>query len=181
MAKLHSARQGMGESESNFYRRLISQIEVTESVWGRLTPSIMKGKLTTEQDAARNAYLARLFLRGLNKSHQESVNDLGKAYVDGRNEYPKDIESALAWITNRPENNSRFKHNKPQPTNGNNNNDNDDDPNTRNLRSFAQHQPNETDTNSRDKDEEATEENRLVRFTGGQRILFAPRRNVSGR
>ena len=173
MAKLHTTRQGQGESDSNYYRRLTSQIEVTESVWGRLVPAKMKGKLTADQDAARNAYLARLFLRGLHKGHQESVNDLGKAYVDGRDEYPKDVESALAWITNRPDNAPRYKHNKSQHTTDKRGND--DDSNARNLSSFAQQEEqNDNKTDSHDEESQPT-----VRFSGTQRV-FVPRRTLSG-
>ena len=83
--------------KSNYYKRLVSRIEVTESVWGGpLVPARMKGKSTELQERARNAYMAGLFLRGLNQNYKEDIKDLGKVYINGQNNYQKDMESALA-------------------------------------------------------------------------------------
>ena len=117
MVRLHNTRQQDQESDMGYYKRLVSQIEVTESVWGPLIPSTMKGKATGLQEDARDAYLSRLFLRNLNKRHQADVNDLGKAFIDGNNNYPKDLESALTWITNRHANNGKKGHKKMMTNN----------------------------------------------------------------
>ena len=34
MCKLHMVQQGLTEDKSNYYKRLVSCIEVTESIWG---------------------------------------------------------------------------------------------------------------------------------------------------
>ena len=115
MVKLHNLRQQDTESDNNYYKRFVSQADVTESVWGSLIPTTMKGKATELQANTRDAYLARLFLKNLNRRHQEDVRDLGKAFIDGNNNYPKDLEAALSWITNRKENHTRTYKKPPPP------------------------------------------------------------------
>ena len=122
VVKLHSTRQQDTESDNNYYKRFVSQAEVTESVWGSLIPTTMKGKATELQTNARHAYLARLFLKNLNRRHQEDVRDLGKAFIDGNNNYPKDLESALSWITNRKENQARATYKNKSMTHTTNDN-----------------------------------------------------------
>ena len=123
MHKLHNCWQGPQESDASFYKRLKSQVEVTESTWGPLVPNVMKGKRTEEQDKARNAYLARLFLKLLFKNrHNEHVRDLAKAYIDGQDQHPKDMESALQWIASRNETTSGKSKQAPPPSQPNGNN-----------------------------------------------------------
>ena len=97
----------------------------------------MKGKSTELQTGARNAYFAQLFLRGLNQNYKEDINDLGKAYINGQNNYPKDMESALAWITSREE---AGNHNRPRfrPNRNILNENKHDDDGSKNVKSFYQ-------------------------------------------
>ena len=153
MIKMHLVRQGPYEPKDIYYKRLVSQVEVTESVWGPMIPSSMKGKATEMQEKAQDAYLARLFLRGLNKNYLEDMKDLGKDYINGHNNYPKDMESAMAWVTNREEaaaslpkpknNNGNSSHHSNTSNNSNTSNDNDG---TRNARSFQQTTTNDSTT-----------------------------------
>ena len=103
MMKLHSLQQHAHESPANFHKRFHSQLEVTESVWGQLIPQMMKGKPTTDQEKARKAYIARLYLLGLHKNYKGVIDDLNKAHINGRKEYPQDLEAALTWVTKHTE------------------------------------------------------------------------------
>ena len=98
---------------------------MTESVWGPLIPQNMKGKPTEAQEKARKAYIARLFLHRLNKRYHGVVNELSKAYMNGRNEYPEDLSDALTWITNQtvPASDAHGDANKSNKTSSNGAND----------------------------------------------------------
>ena len=136
MVKLHTMQQGPQESTANFHKRFYSQVEVTESVWGALIPQVMKGKPTDAQEKAKRAYHARLFLKCLNKNNQGAVNELSKAYINGRSEYPKDLEAALTWITEQREADGDSHDNNTKPSKSNSHGNNDDG--TRNATSFTQ-------------------------------------------
>ena len=168
MVKLHNTRQQEFESDSNFYKRLESQIEVAESVWGPLIPSIMKGKAVKLQEQTRQAYLSRLFLHNLHKRHHDDIEDLGKAYTDGNNNYPKTMEAALAWVTNRRDTTTRQKHKTPTANAST-------DPNTQNLRSFHQQEV-KSESDNQQQQQPQDDSSNGARFSGFQR-----RRNVSGR
>ena len=99
MVTLHCTRQN-GESTA---QRFISQVEVTESEFGKLIPTKYKGEPSEQQEKARKAHLARLFILGLNKSHKQSVSDLGTAYINKQNDYPETPEAALRWATEQLE------------------------------------------------------------------------------
>ena len=125
MNKLHFIYQHPSESHANFHKRFDSQVEMTESVWGPLIPQNMKGKPTEAQEKARKAYIARLFLHRLNKRYHGVVNELSKAYMNGRNEYPEDLSDALTWITNQtvPASDAHGDANKSNKTSSNGAND----------------------------------------------------------
>ena len=113
----------------------------------------MKGKSTELQERARNAYMAGLFLRGLNQNYKEDIKDLGKAYIDGQNNYLKDMESALVWITSREEANNHHNRLLRFLPNHNTPNDNSrDDDGAKNVKSFHQ---TTTDQDTRDEPDES--------------------------
>ena len=136
MMKLHNMQQHPLESHANFHKQFISQAEVTEAVWGPLIPQHMKGKPTDAQEKARKAYLARVWLHCLHKNHQGAVNELSKAHINGRKEYPADLEAALSWITEHTEvaNDSHSNMSKLHKSNSHANKDDG----TKNVTSFTQ-------------------------------------------
>ena len=148
MVKLHTIYQQDRKSTGDFHDRFNAQLKVTESIWGPLIPSVMKGKPTGQQDEAREAYIARLFLRGLNrKRFNKDIEELGNDYVSGNDNYPKDVASALSWITNR----SSGKPPQPNPTKKNNTDDEGAD-----ARSFQHHQQPTQSQNDNDNDDSST-------------------------
>ena len=102
MVTLHYTRQN-GESTAQCYKRFISQVEVTESEFGKLIPTKCKGKPSEQQEKARKACLARLFILGLDKAHKQSVSNLGTAYTNKQNNYPETPEAALRRATEQLE------------------------------------------------------------------------------
>ena len=68
MRKLVNMRQEPKESLVNFGWWFMSQAEVTEDVWGKMVPYKDNGKSTTKKKAARNKYLACIFLAVVDRS-----------------------------------------------------------------------------------------------------------------
>ena len=154
MVKLHTIYQQDRESTGDFHDRFNAQLKVTESIWGPLTPSVMKGKPTAQQDEAREAYLARLFLRGLNqKRFSRDIEDLGNDYVSGNDNYPKDVASALSWITNRSSG-KQLRPNQNKRNNAHNAHNTDDE--GADARSFQHHQQPTQSQNDDDNDDGST-------------------------
>ena len=142
MVKIHTIYQFDRESTGDYHDRFLAQLKVTESIWGPLIPSTTKGKPTAQQDAARNAYLARLFLRGLNrKRFNRDIEELGNDYVSGNDNYPKDVASALSWITNRSNGRPQRPNTTKFPTS---------DDEGAHARSFHQQPPQSKDNNNDD-------------------------------
>jgi len=102
MRKLINLKQGAPESLTDFHRRFLDQQEVTEVVWGQLTPHIMKGKPVDKQNEARDRYLACLFLAGVDRvRYQDVVNDLNNDFILGSVTYPADTSGMLTLLSNR--------------------------------------------------------------------------------
>ena len=88
----------------------MSQVEVTEDVWGRMIPCKMKGKATTEQEAARNKHLACVFLAGVDRSHhEEAVNEMNNDCIAGNIACPEDVPSVMTLLNNHGDSGSRKK------------------------------------------------------------------------
>ena len=102
MRKLINLKQGASESLTDFHRRFLDQQEVTEVVWGQMTPQIMKGKPADKQAEARDRYLACLFLAGVDRiRYQDVVNDLNNDFILGSVTYPNDTSGMLTLLSNR--------------------------------------------------------------------------------
>jgi len=102
MRKLIEMKQEPRESLSAFAKRFLAQLEVTEDVWGMLIPHKMKGKPTADQEAARNKYLACVFLAGVDKSkYGNAVDDLNNDFLLGAISYPEDVPSMMTLLSNR--------------------------------------------------------------------------------
>ena len=165
MVKIHTIYQYDRESTGDYHDRFMAQLKVTESVWGPLTPTIYKGKPTAQQDTARNAYLARLFLRGLNrKRYTKDIEELGNDYVSGNDNYPKDVAAALSWISNRSSG-RHLRSNNPKKT--------DDEGAT--ARSFQQNaQPSQSTDDNKDDDSSSSSQSNASNHTS---IKITPKRN----
>jgi len=102
MRKLINLKQGDKESLTDFNKRFLDQQEVTEVVWGLMTPQIMKSKSSDEQIEARDKYLACLFLAGVDRiRYQDVVNDLNNDFILGKVSYPADTSGMLTLLSNR--------------------------------------------------------------------------------
>ena len=100
--KLVAMEQYSGESLASYGRRFEEQQEQLEQLWGPLTPSNMKGKKTEEQEAARNKFLACLFLGGCDRGRfEKTIDDLNNDFVAEKDSYPKDVESMQQLLENR--------------------------------------------------------------------------------
>ena len=103
MVKLHRMFQCNRESANAYYKRFMSQVEVTESECGPLMPSKCKGKPTEQQEKARKQCLARLYLQALNRDHKKQVQGLSTAFINKQNNYPDTPEAALLWAVSQLE------------------------------------------------------------------------------
>ena len=102
MRKLINLKQGANENLTDFNRRFLDQQEVTEVVWGQMTPQLLKDKSDDVQTAARDRYLACLFLAGVDrKRYQHVVNDLNNDFILGKVTYPADTSGMLTLLSNR--------------------------------------------------------------------------------
>jgi Zinc knuckle len=102
MRSLMIMRQGEKESLGSFSKRFLAQLEVTESVWGTLSPMKLKGSATDLQVKARDKYLACVFLAGVDRSRYKSVlDDLNNDFLTGVVSYPEDVPGMVALLSNR--------------------------------------------------------------------------------
>jgi hypothetical protein len=101
ITKLVTLCQEPKESLNNYYNRFNGQLESTEKVWGPLIPSMMKGKALTDQDKARDKFLACLFLNGVDRERfQQVVNNLNNDFIRRKISYPEDAAGMLHLLSN---------------------------------------------------------------------------------
>jgi Zinc knuckle len=99
---LLNLKQQEKESLASYCKRFLEQQEVTEEIWGAMIPMKMKGKLLTEQDEARNRFLACVFLAGVDRNKYKTVlDDLNNDFVLGTVNYPEDIAGMMTLLSNR--------------------------------------------------------------------------------
>ena len=104
MRRMITLRQDPKESLANFSKRFIAQREVTQEIWGPLTPSCMKGKLIEKQLEATECFMACLFLAAVDREkYKTAINDLNNDFVQGTMNYPKDVPAMMALLNNRRE------------------------------------------------------------------------------
>jgi len=95
-------KQGDKESLGSFSRRFLAQLEVTEEVWGPLSPMKLKGSATDAQNKARDKFLACVFLAGVDRNRFKAVlDDLNNDFLTGNVSYPEDVPGMLALLSNR--------------------------------------------------------------------------------
>jgi hypothetical protein len=100
--RLITMKQETRESLDVFAKRFQSQQEVTEDVWGKLIPHMMKGKATEEQEKARHKFLACDFLAGVDGNrYGKTVDDLNNDFLLGTVSYPVDVPGMLSLLSNR--------------------------------------------------------------------------------
>jgi hypothetical protein len=69
-----------------------------------MIPHKMKGRLTEEQDKARNKFLACVFLAGVNKGrYEKAMNELNNDFLLGAVSYPEDVPAMISFLSNRQE------------------------------------------------------------------------------
>ena len=75
---------------------------MTEDIWGKMIPQKSKGKATSEQEKARDMYLACVFLAGVDRTrYREAMDEFNNDYVVGNIMYPKDVTSMMMLLSNR--------------------------------------------------------------------------------
>ena len=99
MRKLFNLEQGSNETMGMFIERFKSQLAVTESVYGPLVPTTLKGKATAVQDAGRDKFLTCVFLAAANwKQYKSTVDELCNNYQKAKDKtttmFLETIESA---------------------------------------------------------------------------------------
>ena len=102
MQTLINNHQYRSESVDDYYDRFMLLTAGAEQVWGKLIPSTSrgKGKSATDQEAAREQFLACLFLAGANRQQFESVvASLHNQYTSGiKDAYPKTVHDARNYL-----------------------------------------------------------------------------------
>jgi hypothetical protein len=103
MKTLVNLRQGDKEALQVFATRFLKQVESTEEIWGELYPRIKVGEsIEGVQKPARDAFLACLFLAGVDRNRYKNViDDLSNDYILDKVSYPKDVPGMLNLLTNR--------------------------------------------------------------------------------
>jgi len=102
MRKMITMRQDPKESLLGYSKRFLAQLEVTEVVWGELTPSKLKGKPLTTQEEAGKKFAACLFLAGVDRGrYGKAIDEMNNNFVQGTASYPVDVSDMLKVLTNR--------------------------------------------------------------------------------
>jgi hypothetical protein len=94
--------QGPTEPLTNYCRRFLEQLEMTEETWGPLIPGKMNGKTKDEQEEARERYLACVLLGGTDPvRYRSTMNDLCNDFLHGDVHYPKTMTKMVGYLANR--------------------------------------------------------------------------------
>ena len=106
LKKLFGLVQAPTETLADFRERFDSQLAVTESVYGPLTPTKFKGKPLTEQAEAREKLLTCLFMAATDHGKHKPVvdelcNDYQKAKDKTKTTFPETRAAALKLLTKR--------------------------------------------------------------------------------
>jgi C2H2 zinc-finger len=103
---------GYKETVPAFAKRFLAQLAITEERWGKLIPQKQKGRLTADQEAAREKFLACMFLAAVQKRFKDVVDELHNEFLLGNLSYPEDIPSMVALLINRRGANSSGKRDR---------------------------------------------------------------------
>lgn len=102
MRKFMNLKQATKETMTDFHKRFLNQLEATETVWGKMIPQIENDKNTSEQNEARDKYLACVFLAGVDRQrHKDVIDELNNDFLLGKVNYPSDTSGMLTLLTNR--------------------------------------------------------------------------------
>ena len=102
MRKFMTMRQGPKESLEHFAKRFLAQVEVTEDVWGKMSPMKLKGKSLEEQNKAGEKYKACVFLAGVDRGrYKRAIDALNNDFLLDKVEYPEDVTAMMQYLSNR--------------------------------------------------------------------------------
>ena len=91
MKALMMMRQSEKESLEHYGARFQEQLEMTEELWGDLSPMKEKGTALEAQSACRSKFLAMVYLAGVDmKRYRVAVNKMHNDHVNGCGVYPDD-------------------------------------------------------------------------------------------
>ena len=102
--------QRPGQPIETFGKEFLAHSKALEALWGRLQPHklVGTGVTTAEQKEAGEQFKAALFLGAVDQDKYESVLDnLHADYLNGADNYPKDIEAAIDLLKKRRDTKSR--------------------------------------------------------------------------
>ena len=86
----------------SYGKRSDAHVDELELIWGKLIPNKLKGKKTEEQEAARDKFLACLYLGGADRErHGKTIEDLNNDFVGGKGSYPESVSSMQQLMENR--------------------------------------------------------------------------------
>jgi predicted secreted protein len=92
-------RQQDNEHLAKYYKRFTSCVDVAESQWGTLVLAAAATNETNEK-TWRDKFITCVFLAGVDtKKYERLKTELNNAYVDGQNNYPKTVESAVTMLS----------------------------------------------------------------------------------
>ena len=102
MTKLFNMAQREGESDKEFYDRFSMQLKA-EIHFGPMIPTMLKGELTSKQEAGRDKLTACLLLQRMDRSkHWKTLEDLNNSFVQGNKDcYPQDMTAVVTLLQNR--------------------------------------------------------------------------------
>ena len=101
LTTLLTLKQHEKEGVASFGKKFLAQLEATELVWGKLTPTKYAGATDDEQAKATNKFLACAFLAGVDRNRYKPVIDeLNNDFLLGVTSFPEDVPGMLTLITN---------------------------------------------------------------------------------
>ena len=104
--RFYGLQQGPNETLADFTERFNSQLAVTESVCGELTPRTLDGQSAKKMAAGREKYLTCVYMAATDRARYKSTvdklcNDFQKAKDKSKITFPETIEAAQKLVTKR--------------------------------------------------------------------------------
>jgi hypothetical protein len=86
--KVLKMRQQDNEPLAEYYKRFTSCVDVAESQWGTLVPTVAATNETDEERTSRDKFIACIFLAGVDtKTYGGKKTELNNAYVARQNKF----------------------------------------------------------------------------------------------
>jgi predicted secreted protein len=96
--RILTMRQQDKEPLAEYHKRFTLCVDVAESRWGTLVPTVAATNETNEK-TSRDKVITCAFLAGVDtKKDGRLKTELNNAYVAGQNNYPKMVESAVTML-----------------------------------------------------------------------------------